>query len=154
MTQETVGVRLVPVASKQLDALKVYVEALYEMDEEFDSMVNIDAGLQEVMRNESMATAYFISQGDKRVGYVILSRFVSVDRGGLGIYIDELYVEEHHRRQKIGHDIMEQILKVATEANARVIWAKTEPSNLPAQAFFTHHGFVVDPQINFERPLG
>ena len=91
-------VRLVRVHSTEMEGLKTYIEALYRHDEDFDSMVNIESGVTSLMRNEVLATPYFIKRSEDRIGYVILTKYPSVEKGGLTIYIDELYVEEEHRR--------------------------------------------------------
>jgi ribosomal protein S18 acetylase RimI-like enzyme len=145
--------RLNRVYANQIDALKEYVAALYAHDEDYDSMVNIEEGVNSLMRNEHLATPYFIQRGSDRVGYVILTKYHSVEKGGLTYYIDELYVEESERRGGIGHEIMGKILEIAQADGAKNLWAQVERHNLAAQAFFTTHGFTVDPNINFERAL-
>jgi len=117
-------VRLVRVHAPELPTLKEYVEALYRYDEDYDSMVFIEEGLKSLFRNEALATAYFINSGEERVGYVILTRYHSVEKGGLMIYIDELYVEERYRRGGIGKGIMQEILKIAKAEGAKALWAQ------------------------------
>ena len=136
-----------------MEALKEYIEALYRHDEDYDSMVNIEEGVKSLMKNEALATAYFIRSGEERVGYVILTRYHSVEKGGLTIYIDELYVEESKRRGGIGKVILGQIRDIAREWGARHLWVQAEPHNDAAQRFFMSEGFRVDPNKNFEFPL-
>jgi GNAT superfamily N-acetyltransferase len=145
--------KLYRVNATEIEALKEYVAALYAHDEDYDSMVNIEAGVKSLLRNEHLATPYFIKRGTDRVGYVILTKYHSVEKGGLTYFIDELYVEEKWRRGGIGHDIMTRILDIARGDGAKALWAQVERHNLAAQAFFTTHGFTVDPNINFERAL-
>jgi GNAT superfamily N-acetyltransferase len=147
------NVRLIRVYSSEMDALKEYIEALYRHDEDYDSMVNIEEGVKSLLRNENLANAYFIHTGDERVGYVILTRYHSVEKGGLTMYIDELYVEEHKRRHGIGRKIMDEILDIARTAGARTLWAQTETYNDAAQEFFLSRGFRPNSYLNFERPL-
>ncbi len=145
--------RLHRVYANQIEALKEYVAALYAHEEDYDSMVNIEEGVKSLLRNENLATPYFIQRATERVGYVILTKYHSVEKGGLTYYIDELYVEEKYRRSGIGHEIFGKILEIAKEGGAKTLWAQVERHNLAAQAFFTTHGFTVDPNINFERTL-
>ncbi len=149
----TSKVKLVKVYAMELDALKEYVEALYRLDEDYESMVNIEEGVKSLLRNEGLATAYFIKRGEERIGYVILTRYHSVEKGGLTMYIDELYVEDKFRRQGIGALILHEILEIARIQGAKTLWAQSEPHNKAAQSFFTAQGFQVSPYINFERPL-
>ncbi len=149
----TANVRLVKVYATELDTLREYVEALYRLDEDYESMVNIEEGVKSLLRNENLATPYFIKRGNERIGYVILTRYHSVEKGGLTMYIDELYVEEKFRRQGTGGAILEQIMDIARQQGAKTLWAQSEPHNQAAQAFFARQGFKVSPYIDFERPL-
>ncbi len=146
-------VRLLKVYPRELDALKEYVEALYAHDEDWDAMVNIEDGVNTLLRNENLANAYFIKEGDDRIGYVILTRYHSVEKGGLTIYIDELYVEAPFRRHGVGRKIMAKIIELAKIEGARTLWAQAEPYNTAAKTFFESQGFQPNPNLNFERPL-
>ena len=147
------SIRLVKAYANDMDQLKEYIEALYRHDEAFEAMVHIEEGVRSLLRNENLATAYFIRRGDEKVGYVILARYHSVEKGGLTIYIDELYVEDRLRRQGIGEQILSQIVAIAKEQGAKTLWAQTEPFNEEAQNFFSVRGFRRHPYLNFERPL-
>lgn len=146
-------VSLFKVHATELDTLREYVEALYRHDDDFESMVHIEEGVKSLLKNESLATPYFIKRGEERIGYVILTKYHSVEKGGLTIYIDELYVEERHRRQGIGAAIMNEIREIARSQGAKTLWAQSEPHNQAAQTFFTSQGFQVSSYINFELPL-
>ncbi len=146
-------IRLLRVYPSEMAALKEYVEALYAHDEDFDSMVNIEEGIKSMMRNENLATAYFIKHGTDRIGYVILTRYHSVEKGGLTFYIDELYVESATRRKGVGRLIMDKIMEIAKIEGAKALWAQAEPYNKAAQQFFLSQGFSVNPYLNFDRTL-
>lgn len=146
-------VRLLKVYASELEDLKEYVEALYAYDEDFDAMVNIDDGVKSLLRHQNLATAYFIKLGDDRVGYVILTRYHSVEKGGLTFYIDELYVEEPFRKRGVGRRIMDKIFEIARIEGAKALWAQAEPYNKAAQEFFLSQGFQVNSYLNFERSL-
>jgi len=135
-----------------MDTLKEYIEALYRDDEDFEAMVHIEEGVNSLLRNENLAMPYFIKRNDEKIGYVILTLYHSVEKGGLTIYIDELYVEDRFRKQGHGKAIMDQILEVARSKGAKTLWAQTEPYNKAAQAFFVSKGFRINPYLNFERP--
>ena len=145
--------RLVRVYSADITALMEYIEALYIHDEDYDSMVNIEEGVKSLMRNEALACAYFIQRESEKIGYVILTKYHSVEKGGLTVFIDELYVEEKHRRHGVGKQIMKEIIGIAKDWGAKALWAQTEPHNDAAQAFFSSEGFQPNLFKNFERPL-
>lgn len=146
-------IKLTRVYSNEMDTLREYIEALYKHDEDFEAMIHIEEGVKSLLRNESLATPYFIKMGEERVGYVILTKYHSVEKGGVTIYIDELYVEDRHRKKGIGGKVMEEIMQLARTLGAKTLWAQTETYNKAAQSFFQGHGFRQNPYLNFERPL-
>ena len=146
-------IKLTRVYSSEMDTLREYIEALYKHDEDFEAVINIEEGVKSLLRNESLATPYFINMAEERVGYVILTRYHSVEKGGLTIYIDELYVEDRYRKKGIGGKVMEEIMQLARTLGAKTLWAQTETYNKAAQSFFKGHGFRQNPYLNFERPL-
>lgn len=146
-------IKLTRVYSTEMDTLREYIEALYKHDEDFEAVINIEEGVKSLLRNESLATPYFINMAEERVGYVILTRYHSVEKGGLTIYIDELYVEDRYRKKGIGGKVMEEIMQLARTLGAKTLWAQTETYNKAAQSFFKGHGFRQNPYLNFERPL-
>ena len=146
-------VSLTKVFPNEMEFLREYVEALYAHDEDFDAMVHIEDGVKSLLRNEVLATAYFIKSGDERIGYVILTRYHSVEKGGLTVYIDELYVEAPFRRSGIGKSILSKISDIARAEGAKALWAQAEPYNRAAHEFFRSQGFSNNPNLNFEKPL-
>lgn len=144
---------LAKVYPAEMEFLREYVEALYAHDEDFEAMVHIEEGVKSLLRNESLATAYFIKSGEERVGYVILTRYHSVEKGGLTFFIDELYVEQPFRRSGVGALVMTRIQEIARAEGAKALSVQAEPHNQAAQNFFKGHGFSPNPNVNFERTL-
>ncbi len=147
------SIRLATVNASEMDALREYVEALYAHDNDFDAMVHIEGGVQSLLRNERLATAFFIKSGEERIGYVILTRYHSVEKGGLTFFIDELYVEAPFRRSGVGGRVLAKILELSRAEGAKGVSVQTEPHNAEAIAFFSGHGFQKNPNVNFEIQL-
>lgn len=147
------AIKLARVYSTEMETLREYIEALYKHDEDFEAVIHIEDGVKSLLRNEALATPYFIQMGEERVGYVILTKYHSVEKGGLTIYIDELYVEDRFRKKGIGGKVMQEIMQLARTLGAKTLWAQTETYNKAAQSFFQGHGFRQNPYVNFERPL-
>jgi len=146
-------ITLVRVHSTDMGVLREYIEALYCHDEDFDAVVNIEEGVKSLLKNDALATPYFIKQGEERIGYVILTKYHSVEKGGLTVYIDELYVEAEFRRHGVGRVIMGAITEIAKAEGAKTLWAQTEPYNEGAQSFFKSLGFLANFYKNFEKPI-
>ena len=116
-------------------------------------MVYIEEGVKSLLKNELLATAYFIKRAEERIGYVILTKYHSVEKGGLTVFIDELYVETRYRRQGVGKVILDKVSEVARTMGAKTLWAQAESYNTAAQQFFRSQGFQPNDCLNFERPL-
>lgn len=147
------SIELVKVSPQESDLLKDYIEALYRFEGDFEAIVNIEEGVKSLFKNEALATPYFIKQGNEKIGYVILTRYHSVEKGGLTIYIDELYVEERFRRRGVGKTILDEVVNVAQREKAKALWANTEHNNEGSQRFFKNAGFRQNKYLNFERHI-
>lgn len=147
------AVKLIPVKTSETEALKDYIQELYTFDSKSEAMKNIEEGVRSLMKNEALASPYFIKLNEERVGYVILTKYHSVEKGGLTVFIDELYVDEKARRKGIGKKVMSEIFEIARNWGAKTLWAQTEHYNEAAQAFFRHEGFVRNRNYNYEKPL-
>ncbi len=146
-------IELIKVSLQESELLKDYIEALYRFEEDYESIVNIEEGLKSLFKNEALATPYFIKQGPEKIGYLILTRYHSVEKGGLTIYIDELYVEERFRRRGVGKTILDEVVSIAQKEKAKALWANTEHNNEGAQRFFKSAGFRQNRYLNFERAI-
>ncbi|NBY20502.1 GNAT family N-acetyltransferase [bacterium] len=147
------NIELIKVSPNESELLKDYVEALYRFEGDFEAIVNIEEGVKSLFKNEALATPYFIKQGNEKIGYVILTRYHSVEKGGLTIYIDELYVEERFRRRGVGKTILDEVVNIARREKANALWANTEHNNEGSQRFFKNAGFRQNKYLNFERQI-
>ena len=147
------NIELIKVSPNESELLKDYVEALYRFEGDFEAIVNIEDGVKSLFKNEALATPYFIKQGNEKIGYVILTRYHSVEKGGLTIYIDELYVEERFRRRGVGKTILDEVVNIARREKAKALWANTEHNNEGSQRFFKNAGFRQNKYLNFERQI-
>ncbi|NBX67726.1 MAG: GNAT family N-acetyltransferase [Proteobacteria bacterium] len=147
------NIELIKVSPNESELLKDYVEALYRFEGDFEAIVNIEEGVKSLFKNEALATPYFIKQGNEKIGYVILTRYHSVEKGGLTIYIDELYVEERFRRRGVGKTILDEVVNIARREKAKALWANTEHNNEGSQRFFKNAGFRQNKYLNFERQI-
>ena len=146
-------IELIKVSLQESELLKDYIEALYRFEEDYEAIVNIEEGLKSLFKNEALATPYFIKQGPEKIGYLILTRYHSVEKGGLTVYIDELYVEERFRRRGVGKTILDQVVSIAQKEKAKALWANTEHNNEGSQRFFKSAGFRQNRYLNFERAV-
>ncbi len=142
-------VRLVRVFPQEWQALKEYVIALYQHDDKVDSLIHIEDGVKNVFRYPHLVTPYFIKQGMEKLGYVLLTRYHSIEKGGLIFFIDEFYIERSSRRQGVGRVILKQIEVIARGEGMKAISVHVGPFNEGAKSFFEGQGFSLDLKRNF-----
>lgn len=67
---------------------------------------------------------------------------------GKSLYLDDLYVKESHRGQKVGEQLLRRVLSVAKEEHCqRVRWV-VSGENASAMAFYKKHGATVRPDLH------
>ena len=153
LAPDLTNVRLVRVFPQEWQTLKEYVVALYQYDEKFDSLIHVEDGVKSLFRYPQLVSPYFIKNGMERLGYVILTRYHSIEKGGLIFFIDELYIEHPFRRNGIGRIAMKQIFEMAREEGIRALSVQVEPLNEGSKIFFEQHGFRLEQNRNFFLPL-
>lgn len=151
--QQEKKVRLVSVRHSEIDFLKDYISKLYRDDGDEEALVCLESGLQDLMKNPEIAIPYFIYLDEQRIGYVLLIRYPSVEKGGMILFIDELFVEPAHRGGGIGGVILDQIKELAKDLGVKTLWAQAEYYNEGAIHFFKKHGFKKNQHVNFEFPI-
>jgi GNAT superfamily N-acetyltransferase len=58
--------------------------------------------------------------------------------------LNDLYVDENHRRQGIANALLERAEDEARQAGAARIWLRTTLDNAPARALYENRGWVLD----------
>lgn len=81
----------------------------------------------------------FFSQ-DEVVGYSILIPYWSNEYGGLVLFVDELFVRQDCRNQRIGSDFLQYLLQKKAHG-FKAILLEVFPSNTRAYEFYTRNGF-------------
>lgn len=58
--------------------------------------------------------------------------------------LNDLYVDENHRRQGIANALLERAEDEARQAGAARIWLRTALDNAPARALYENRGWILD----------
>ncbi len=70
--------------------------------------------------------------------------------------LTSLYIDLHHRRQGVAHQLVQAVFRLSREHGAQAIYVSSKPS-LPAVGFYMRQGFVVtnapDPHLFALQPL-
>ena len=94
------------------------------------------------VRGSPYGRAWLIIQGERPVGYVILTVSFSFEYRGCDAYIDELYIAEECRGRGIGRRAMEFVETVAHELGVNAMHLEVSPANAAALELYRRSGYV------------
>jgi ribosomal protein S18 acetylase RimI-like enzyme len=86
--------------------------------------------------------AWLIAEGERPVGYVVLTVSFSFEYRGCDAYIDELYIAEEHRGRGIGRRAMEFVETVARELGVNAMHLEVSRDNEAALELYRRIGYV------------
>jgi GNAT superfamily N-acetyltransferase len=96
--------------------------------------------LNVLLDNPSTGLAYLIRQDGEVAGYLLLCFDYSLEYGGKGAWIDELFVDKAHRGHGIGTDALRFAEEAARQAGACVLHLEVNRGN-PAIDLYRRYGF-------------
>ena len=114
--------------------------ALQEPALSFDETA-VAAVWDEFLRRRELGRAWLLF-ADKPVGYVIVTLGFSFEYRGREAFIDELYVEQSHRRMGFGRRAMEFAAEQARALGVKVIHLEVDRNNLAALELYRRLGYV------------
>jgi ribosomal protein S18 acetylase RimI-like enzyme len=86
---------------------------------------------------------FFISDGETHAGYLRVRRSTEVDHllGTNNIELHRLYIDKPYHGQRVGHELMQLAMDIATEGQYEWIWLGVWEHNPRAQRFYQKWGF-------------
>jgi GNAT superfamily N-acetyltransferase len=94
------------------------------------------------VRDPTFGRAWLILEGEKYVGYVVLTVSFSFEYRGYDAFIDELYIAEESRGRGIGRRAMEFVENVAGELSVNAMHLEVSAANQPALELYRRAGYV------------
>ena len=101
----------------------------------------------------SFGRAWIICDGEKPIGYVVLTLGFSFEYGGRDGFLDELYVEEKYRGRGIGRRTMEFVEERARELGVKALHLEATQGNDAAielyrrAGYFRHERFLMTKRL-------
>ena len=146
-------VTLAPVEPPDLDAL---LELLARFNASQGYAVDAGAArsaLGELLARPELGRAYWIRQGDARLGYAVLCFGWSRAWGGRDAFVDEIFVEAPARGRGVGRAALRALIGEARRLGVRALHLEVEHGNEAGQALYRSEGFAgKDRQILTLRP--
>lgn len=91
---------------------------------------------------------------DVVVGVAVLSFLFTLEHGGPAAWLDELYVDEAHRRHGLGVRLTEAAMQVARERGCVALDLEVEEGHDDAARLYARLGFHRHRRVRWARPLG
>ena len=90
--------------------------------------------------------------GTSLAGYAMLAKSYSTERGGLCLWVEDLYLREEYRHQGLGKRFF-ALLEERYASSFRRFRLEAEEENLPAVAAYRRAGFHALPYLQMVREL-
>jgi len=95
-----------------------------------------------ILRDPTLGRVWVIQDGDRPIGYVILTLGYSLEYRGRDAFIDELFILATHRRRGVGRETLRFVDRACRELNVRALHLEVERANAAAQGLYRKFGFV------------
>jgi len=100
--------------------------------------------ITEALDNPDLAQIYLIFRGAELAGYFALTFCFSLEFHGRFALLDELYLREGFRRQKLGKAVVAFAEDLCRKAGVKALRLEVGRDNAPAQALYRQCGFRED----------
>lgn len=101
----------------------------------------VRANLAELLANPVYGVAYLIQEENELIGYLVICFDYSLEYGGKGAWIDELFVEASHRGKGIGTQLLDLAEAASREYHAKFLHLEVNHGN-PAIELYRRRGFA------------
>ncbi len=99
------------------------------------------AAFRQFLSLPAFGGAWLLCDGDKPVGYIILTLGFSFEFHGQDAFIDELYVDAAYRRRGIGRQAVAFVEKKSRELGVNAIHLEVDRGNGPALELYRRTGY-------------
>jgi ribosomal protein S18 acetylase RimI-like enzyme len=113
----------------------------------------IERGIGHALAPDSRAWLWLAEREGRAVAVLLANEIVSVERGGLALWIEELYVVPDARRSGIARALLARVRERAVERGMRAIELEVVPTQTPAFALYRALGFEEVRRTRLSLPL-
>jgi ribosomal protein S18 acetylase RimI-like enzyme len=100
------------------------------------------ASILDVAAGVELAPAFFIIDGEEKIGFFVLSLGYSPEHGGTDGFIDDIYIDQAHRGRGLGRQALDLALEESRKCGIRVLLLEVEADNNRAYHLYTSMGFT------------
>ncbi len=108
--------------------------------------------VEQLLRDPSLGRIWIIKNDGENVGYVVMTFDYSLEYGGRGAWVDELFVRRSHRCLGIGSQTLEFFTHEAKRLGATVVHLEVNHGNRAIElyrrvGFEDHHRYLMTKRI-------
>lgn len=131
-------------SDQELPALLEMMREFYSQQEmRFDERAALNA-INKLLQSPQLGQVYLIFRGQAIAGYFVLTFCFSLEFHGRFALLDELYLREAFRRQKLGHGVVGFAEGICRREGIAALRLEVGRENQPAEALYRSSGFAVD----------
>jgi diamine N-acetyltransferase len=131
-------------SEQELPALLEMMREFYSQQQmRFDENVARRA-INKLLQAPGHGEIYFIFRGSEMAGYFALTFCYSLEFHGRFAFLDEVYLREAYRRQKLGKAVVAFAEDLCKKAGLKALRLEVGRENQPAQSLYRAAGFEVD----------
>jgi ribosomal protein S18 acetylase RimI-like enzyme len=113
----------------------------------------IERGIAVALAADSPAWLFLAERAGAAVGVMLAQRCASVEKGGLGLWIEELYVVPAARRSGVARALLGHVIDAAAELGIVALDLEVVKSQEAALALYAALGFKRVDRLRFTRDL-
>jgi len=127
-----------------------YAEANFSLDEQWAA----DA-FRSLLENGDRGCVWIACIGTEAAGHAVLTVRFTMEHGGMSGYVDDLFVEEKHRRKGAAHLLLTELEEECHARKCKAIIVEVAENNPPAQGAYAKSGLnlVDDGRVLFRKVL-
>jgi ribosomal protein S18 acetylase RimI-like enzyme len=132
------------ISDQELSTLLELMREFYAQQEmRFDEPAASRA-VTSALNDPDLAQIYLIFRGTELAGYFVLTFCFSLEFHGRFALLDELYLREEFRRQKLGKAVVAFAEELCKKAGIKALRLEVGRENQPAQSLYRSAGFKED----------
>lgn len=97
--------------------------------------------IERLLNDGTLGEIWLIKRSDHLIGYVVVCFCYSIELGGRGAFIDELYIEAPARGKGIGTEILWRLKEHMLSHDVVAIQLVVDQLNERAKSLYVHLGF-------------
>ncbi len=126
--------------SDQADLLRL-IRAYYRFDGIRFRPASIEKALQRLLHSRALGRVWLMLDGDKAIGYIVLTFNFDLEFGGLEGLVTDLFVIEKYRGRGLGKRALDVVDDYCRSREIDTVELQVTAENKQAQAFYRRIGF-------------